>query len=117
MASSLKHCLPSMDEIGGVLRRHELPCLVVHLPLRHELIKQLKDTETPSVPEQTRQFATRIGARVTDGSEAFLGMDEAGIRACWLPVDCHWNQTGSDRFAHYMLDAIREWEQKRAEKL
>ena len=81
------------------------------------MIKQLKDTETPRVPKQTWQFATRIGASVTDGSEAFLGMDEAGIRDCWLPVDGHWGQTGSDRFAYYMLDAIRDWEQKRAEKL
>ena len=110
-------CLPSMDEIGGFLRRHELPCLVVQLPLRHELIKQLKDTETPRIPEQTWQFATRIGATVADGSEAFMGLDAAGIRDCWLPIDGHWNQAGSDRFARYMVNAIKDWETKRPGRL
>jgi len=110
-------CLPSMDEIGGFLRRHELPCLVVQLPLRHELIQQLKEAEVPRIPEQTRQFAARIGATVVDGSEAFMGLDATGIRDCWLPIDGHWGQTGSDRFARYMVDAIRDWEQKRAGEL
>ena len=110
-------CLPSMDEMGGFLRRHELPCLVVQLPLRHELIQQLKEADVPRIPEQTRQFATRIGATVVDGSEAFTGLDVAGIRDCWLPIDGHWGQTGSDRFARYMVDAIRDWEQNRAGEL
>jgi hypothetical protein len=110
-------CLPSMDEIGTFLRRHKLPCMVVQLPLCHELINRLKDTETAGIPEQTLQFAMRIDAGVADGSEAFMGLDEAGIRDCWLPIDGHWNQAGSDRFARYMVNAIKDWEAKRPGRL
>ena len=110
-------CLPSMDEIGGFLRRHKLPCMVVQLPLRHELINRLKDTETVGIPEQTSQFAMRIGASVADGSKAFMGLDAAGIRDCWLPIDGHWNQAGSDRFARYMVNTIKDWETKQPGRL
>ena len=46
-----------------------------------------------------------------------MGLDEAGIRDCWLPIDGHWNQTGSDRFARYMVNAIKDWETKRPGRL
>jgi hypothetical protein len=107
-------CLPLIDEIRQFLQRQQLPCLVVQLPLRHELIGQLKRAQGTGIPEQTRQFVNRIGARVMDGSEAFQGLDEAGIRDCWLPYDGHWGQSGSDRFARYMVEVIRDWQQSRA---
>jgi hypothetical protein len=107
-------CLPLIDDIREFLRRQQLPCLVVQLPLRHELIGQLKRAQGTGIPEQTRQFVNRIGARVMDGSEAFQGLDEAGIRDCWLPYDGHWGQSGSDRFARYMVEVIRDWQQSRA---
>ncbi|MCP4814117.1 MAG: hypothetical protein GY888_16545 [Planctomycetaceae bacterium] len=110
-------CLPSMDEIGTFLRRHKLPYMVVQLPMRYELLNRLKDAETVGIPEQTLQFAMRINAGVADGSEAFMGLDEAGIRDCWLPIDGHWNQAGSDRFARYMVNAIKDWETKRPGRL
>jgi hypothetical protein len=107
-------CLPSMDEIAGFLRQHQLPCLVVQVPLRHKLLEKVDKGEAVGIPQQTQQFADRIGAMVVDGSRAFEGLDEAGIRECWLPVDGHWGQSGSDRFARFMLDTIKDWERNRA---
>ena len=106
-------CLPLMDEIREFLQQQQLPCLVVQLPLRHELIGQLERAQGTGIPQQTRQFVNRIGATVMDGSEAFQGLDENGIRDCWLPYDGHWGQSGSDRFARYMVQAIEDWERTR----
>lgn len=106
-------CLPLMDEIREFLQQQQLPCLVVQLPLRHELIGQLERAQGTGIPQQTRQFVNRIGATVMDGSEAFQGLDENGIRDCWLPYDGHWGQSGSDRFARYMVKAIEDWERTR----
>ena len=106
-------CVPLIDEIREFLQRQQLPCLVVQLPLRHELMGQKERAQGTGIPQQTRQFVNRIGATVMDGSEAFQGLDEAGIRDCWLPYDGHWGQSGSDRFARYMVEAIEDWERTR----
>ena len=106
-------CRPLMDEIAGFLRQHQLPCLVVQLPLRHELLEKADTGEAVGIPQQTQEFVDHIGATVMDGSKAFQGLDEAGIRDCWLPIDGHWGQSGSDRFARYMVTAIRDWERNR----
>jgi hypothetical protein len=34
---------------------------------------------------------------------------ESEFDALWLPVDGHWNQQGSDRFAKFALEALRDW--------
>jgi hypothetical protein len=77
------------------------PVIIVHIPLRDELLA--KQDASPRV----QSFAHLMGARFVDGSTPFRSLDAAEIRACYLPVDGHWNQVGSDRFAAFVAERLK----------
>jgi hypothetical protein len=92
-----------IEQIAEVARERRLPVLVVRVPLREEALAR-----TPPSPRM-RRFAELLGATFVDGNEAFAGLSEGEIRSSWFPYDGHWSQQGSDRFAGFMLRALRAW--------
>ncbi len=90
-----------IQEIAALAKRRNWTVQVVHVPLREQLI-----AGWTVIPEQTLRFAEMLGAECLNGSDAFAGLDEPGVRQHWLPYDGHWNQAGSDRFAHHLLESL-----------
>jgi len=93
-----------IEDIRLFISSRKLPVLVVYLPTRDRLVKSEFEDDRHRV--ETMAFAKAIGARFVDGSGAFANMRSADVRKCFFPYDAHWNQTGSDRFAKFMLDLI-----------
>ena len=89
-------------DIRDRLARRHTPVTVIYLPGRQELLAH-RDESGP-----VRRFAELLGARFLDGSAAYRALKEADIRACYLPYDGHWNQAGSDRFAHFVATNLKE---------
>lgn len=57
-------------------------------------------------PVHERDFAARLHAEFVDGREMFEGLSPAERRALFFPVDGHWNQAGSDTFAHFLAERL-----------
>jgi len=93
-----------IEDIRQFVAARNLPVLVVFLPTREELVKSTWQNEPHRA--ETQAFAKQIGARFVDGSEAFANMQPADVRKCFFTHDGHWNQTGSDRFAQFMLQLV-----------
>jgi len=96
-----------IEDIRLFIARRTLPALVVYLPNRERLVKST--WENDPYRAETQAFAKAIGARFVDGSGAFANMQPGDVRKCFFPYDGHWNQTGSDRFAQFMLHLIPQW--------
>ncbi|MCE9634772.1 MAG: hypothetical protein K8T90_03615 [Planctomycetes bacterium] len=92
-------------EMKAALGRMGVPVTVVKIPALDELL----ENRTAPADDDARAFAKEIGARFVDGAAAYAGLDEAGMRAHWYPVDLHWNQDGSDRFAAWMSQEVLRW--------
>ena len=86
----------------------DVPVLVVHLPSREELL-QGRPTADPDYAKGTREFAALLDARFVDGANAFDGGGEEYVREMWLPIDGHWGQKGSNRFAMFMAEILKDW--------
>ncbi len=82
----------------------KLPALVVFLPHRDRLVKGTWENDPRRA--EAMAFAKEIGATFVDGSGAFANMRSEDVRKCFFSYDPHWNQTGSDRFAKFMLGLI-----------
>jgi hypothetical protein len=93
-----------IEDIHQFVSSHKLPALVVFLPTREELVKSTWENEPHRA--EAKAFAEKIGARFVDGSAAFANLQPADVRKCFFVHDGHWNQTGSDRFAKFMLGVI-----------
>lgn len=93
-----------IEDIRRFVSSSKLPVLVVFLPPREELVRSTWENDPHR--DETKAFAREIGATFVDGSAAFANLQRADIRKCFFPYDGHWNQTGSDRFAKFMLDVI-----------
>lgn len=91
-------------DIRQFVSSRKLPALVVFVPVRERLL--WSTWESDPYRAEAQAFAKEIGAGFADGSAAFAGMQPADIRKCFFHYDGHWNQTGSDRFARFMLDLI-----------
>jgi len=87
-------------DIRRVLNRRQLPVLVVSIPDRPALLDPNHD---PGWSKEAKDFAEAIGGTFVDGGEIFARLRPAEVRALFLPHDGHWNQAGSDRFAHFMV--------------
>ena len=92
-----------VDDMASYSRSRSLPVLVVRIPSKDAIIHGAPPQPT------TLEFAYQTCATFADGSEAFAGMTEDGLRGDWLPYDGHWGQRGSDRFASFMLGVLEEW--------
>ena len=101
--SSLSEQISLVKEIGEFARTRALPVLVVRIASRKELI-----SGSPPSWEVCR-FAKLLDAQFINGDEAFRELSRKDIRSMFFPYDGHWNQAGSDRFARFMLEIIREW--------
>jgi hypothetical protein len=88
-------------DIRRYLDRRGLPALVVYIPSRATLLRS-GGTSALHLAE-AKQFADDLRARFLDGSAIYEGMDAREIMAHFYPQDGHWNQKGSDRFAHLIL--------------
>jgi len=93
-----------IEDIRQFVSSRKLPVLVVFLPFREQLVNSTWEHDPHR--DQIKAFAKEIGARFVDGSGAFANMESADIRKCFFAHDGHWNQTGSDRFAKFMLESI-----------
>jgi hypothetical protein len=91
-----------MLDIRDRLAAKHLPIVVLYIPGRDELLNH--GDETPKV----RSFASVVGGRFVDSSKPFRGLDASGVRACYLPFDGHWNQHGSDVFAEFVADKLKD---------
>jgi hypothetical protein len=91
-------------DIGRYLQAKQLPALVVHLPMRENLLAG-QAAASPHFADAQR-FAADLAARFLDASQIFAGMSRNEIRAHFLPYDGHWNQKGSDRFAHFLVENL-----------
>jgi hypothetical protein len=94
-----------IDDIHRFASSHNVPILVIFLPSRDKLTSGTWENDT--FRDETVAFAKIIGGTFVDGAGAFSKMEPAAIRAGFLPYDYHWNQTGSDRFAGFMLEQIK----------
>lgn len=92
-------------EMRDALGRIGVPVTVVSLPSIEELLARRRFP----AHDDARAFADFLGARLLDGADAFAGLDDAALRAHWYPVDLHWNQDGSDRFASWMAAEVTRW--------
>lgn len=95
-----------IDEMAEYTKSQSIPVMVVRLPSREALVDK-----TPC-PVIIQKFSDRIGATFVDGAGAFSGLTDDEVRANWLPVDGHWNQAGSDRFAAWFRPILVEWLEK-----
>ena len=89
--------------MASFAKNKHLPVFVVHIPSREQLIRK-----EPLSDEQLNQFAALLNASVIDGSLAFDGLTKQEIREHFLPYDGHWAQSGSDRFAVFMLGILEK---------
>lgn len=92
-----------LEEMRRFLRARDMPVLVVEMPQRDLLLHDYGPLSA------TRTFAAAMGATLVDGADAFRGLSAREIRAHWLPYDPHWAQSGSDRFAAFMVETLRNW--------
>jgi hypothetical protein len=88
-----------MDEIGAALGEQGAPVLVVYLPWRDEI---LGGGSRYGSPEETAEFARRVGAAFVDGRQAFAGLDRQSVRDCWLRFDGHFSERGMERFGRFV---------------
>lgn len=100
--------LRMIGDLARYAKERSLPILVVHVPSRESLL------QGAGVPRPTRRFAELLGATLVDGGMAFDGLSETEIRAHWLPYDGHWAQSGSDRWARFIVPILRENFHRRA---
>lgn len=108
-------------QIERALQKKQVPALVVHIPYREVLLTRAGlGSETTAwyleaVGEfwETQAFARLIQADYVDGSEAFEDCSVEEIRACWLPLDGHWNQAGAERFAKFVVPVLQKWSERR----
>lgn len=88
-------------EIRDFARSSSLPIIVVRVPKKQELFEQLPPRE------DILAFATQLEAAFVDGLDAFAGLTKAERETQYFPYDGHWNQIGSDRFAHFMFENLQ----------
>lgn len=97
---SLKYRDALFQDIWRFCELRHLPATVVYIPDRAEVLAGDRAAEAFT---DARNFARRLGAVFLDGKEMFEGMSRAEIRANYLPHDGHWSQTGSNRFAEFVV--------------
>jgi hypothetical protein len=95
--------LQLVNDIVRYVREQKLPVMVASIPARESLLNAV------ATPDDVRQFADMLDARFVDGNQIFAGLSEKQIRAHWLPYDGHWEQSGSDRFADAIWQAMQNW--------
>jgi hypothetical protein len=93
-----------VEDIGKFIADRKLPALVVYLPDRDRIIHSAWQGDP--YRNETMAFAKRIEASFVDAADAFTGMTPLEIRQSFFHHDGHWNQSGSDRFARFMLDVL-----------
>ena len=111
-------------QVEQALQDKQVPALVVHIPYREVLLTRAGlGSETTAwyleaVGEfwETQAFARLIQADYVDGSEAFEDCSVEEIRACWLPLDGHWNQAGAERFAKFVVPVLQKWSERSTRK-
>ena len=113
-----------VTQVEQALQKKQVPALVVHIPYREVLLTRAgAGSETTafyleSVGEvwEAQAFAKLIQADYVDGAEAFKGYGVEEIRACWLPLDGHWNQAGAERFAEFVVPILQRWSERQDHK-
>jgi hypothetical protein len=93
------------DTIRHFAAERDLPILVLYIPTKKELLSSTARTNV-CLREEVRHFAEYIGADFSDGRDAFAGVKPQQVRQLWFPTDLHWDQGGSDIFAHFMAMKI-----------
>lgn len=87
--------------IRDYARSRQLPVLVIRIPDHHEA------TQDWPIAGNVLEFAELLDARVIDGAAAFNALSPAEKRSHYFPVDGHWNQQGSDRFATFIYPQLQ----------
>jgi hypothetical protein len=93
--------LAAILDIRDRLAALNKPITVISIPHRDDLLAHRDGL--PNV----REFARLIGAEFINGADAFKSLKDAEIRACYFPVDGHWSQVGSDRFAAFVAKRLK----------
>jgi len=89
-----------IHDIKDYAEKNHLPIFVVRVPDKNEAINQLP------IAGNVAEFSEILGAQLLDGADAFSNLTPAQKQALYFPYDGHWNQEGSDRFAHYIYPEI-----------
>ncbi len=97
------------DVVKSFAQRNELPILVVYI-WRKEALFDGEDKWDIRYKQQCQYFADYLGADFIDGEPPFKGLARTQLQKLWLPNDGHWGQGGSDVFAGYMMEQIKEFE-------
>ena len=98
-----------MIDIAAVLKKRNIPALVVQIPMINPSEKQLH----PGIPGDTTAFANIINATLVDGNRAFTDLPPESQRKCFLRSDPHFSPSGSDQFGDFMAVEISKWLQMR----
>jgi hypothetical protein len=110
--------LSLIEDMKRFIAEHSLPVTVVYIPFREELLHPESETPLEFISgaryadlrvsvDRARRFAEILGAKFIDGREAFRGLSAAEVKENWFPYDGHWNQTGSNRFADFMMTRLK----------
>lgn len=92
-----------IKEIRQLASERSWPIYVAYIPDREELLDPTSRTDVEkSRFEKAKKFSEMLGALFLDGREAFRGLTSEQIKSDWFPIDGHWNQGGSDRFAYFV---------------
>jgi hypothetical protein len=99
-----------IEDLRDFVRQRGIPAIVVAIPSRENLAAE---QDGYAVPATTVDFARALRAELVNGAQAFAGLTAREIRAHWFPYDGHWAQTGSDRFAGFMVRPLRDLSRRR----
>lgn len=102
----VRHQSQLRDIIANALHNRKT-VLLVAIPSREGAIASSNGAQS----DHQRQLATlaqQYQIAFIDGYRAFSGLSEEEINSLWLLEDGHWNQNGSDRFAHYLVYTLNQ---------
>jgi len=96
-----KEKLALLDEIFTWCRQNKKEVRLVYIPTLQDLM--LKAANASGVPAPFAELiaiSRHYEIPYYDGSSAFYGLSQTALKRHWLLHDGHWNQAGSDLFAH-----------------
>jgi hypothetical protein len=96
-------------DIGDYLSQRGLPAMVIHVPDKDALLGR---GDIAKRKDDLVFFARAVGAQLVEGERAFDGSPKEEIVRAWHPVDGHWAQAGSDKFAYFVAELLSDWPRK-----
>ncbi len=92
-----------LADIAAYAKASHIKTLILRIPHKGEILNNMPASE------DMQRCAQLFEAALMDGAAAFEGLTAVQVDECYFRYDGHWNQRGSDRFAHHMLETFMHW--------